>query len=318
MILSCIALIWYNEIDVRWIVLKPHINTGKLFTKHLPPSPKFAIIMNTESCLREHQRKYFGNATSCDCHVFILSYKTPCNDTSLKHVHYFHQKVSFSPGRNIGFYEARKTKHNFLYYIFLDDDVHLVFNKYTPKEIKNEGSSFKVFTKFLLDYEPAGAVANAWDNYGNELKYCNKTNKIPFVVTIIWFDAMFNAFHRDTVDILLPLYNIDSKSAWLSQMHVIYNVKVAFYGQFVRFPYITAVNPMHRAYKRGLYYEDKQLHNSIINDIKSRTPYNLRNYSVFEHLNHSPKQIAEDGLCIPPPKPKSKIIPYKTMFSSRK
>lgn len=172
LILVSLVLLWYSEIDIRWKSVKPTIDSGKLFTRNSPPNPKFAITMNTESCLRDHQRKYFGYfATSCDCQVFMVSYKTPCNDSSpLDHVHYFHDKVSFSSERNIGFYEPQKTKHNFLHYIFLDDDVQLVFNKYTPKEMKNKGSPLNVFTRLLLEYEPAGAAVNFHDLYARTIK----------------------------------------------------------------------------------------------------------------------------------------------------
>ena len=263
----------------------------------------------------------FQDPDLCNCHVYVLSFLVPCNDTSLKHVHYIFKRVSFGVGRNTGYKAAKGSKNNYLYYIFLDGDIHLTFNKYTKAEQKSK-TPLLVFTEFLLNYQPAGAVVDYHDLVSmtrSSWYSLGKGYPMYDLITVVGYDACFNAYHRDAAELLFPLLNLDGISAWFSQFYIIYHVHVAFYGQIVRFPYITAMNPEHGSYKKGAFLDNRAIYDSIINEIKIRTPAHLRNHMVFNHLyNYTQRQFREvvhemrmkEYICLEPPKPKSKIIPY--------
>lgn len=110
---------------------------------------------------------------------------------------------TWTEGRNKLLEEALKRNDQYLYYIFLDDDV--VFEK----------GDWRTFEKYLLKYQPAAATP-----------FClwyppNKDSPLELEAhTCFMFDAMFNAFHGDVVadGLVLPYYaGFDSKSWWYSQ-----------------------------------------------------------------------------------------------------
>ena len=92
------------------------------------------LLHKPRKCLPMHLRsaEYFRNQTSCDCDVFVLSYKRSCkeNRSSLPHVSYsFNDTALWTEGRNIVFLEARRhearRKRKYMYYILMDDDAQL-------------------------------------------------------------------------------------------------------------------------------------------------------------------------------------------------
>ena len=89
-------------------------------------SKKFLYLTQTEKCIREHMRppSVLGNSSVCD--VLVLSFRERCNDTSLPHVSYiFNTSTTLTTGKTELYYAAKRLNSNYLYYIFIDDDVIL-------------------------------------------------------------------------------------------------------------------------------------------------------------------------------------------------
>ena len=228
--------------------------------------------------------------------------------------------VGWSGGRNKMYFAARRRSHNYLYYIFMDDDVELQYNSYTPKElIDRKFPPLQIFTEFLLDDRPAAAgtdhdyttaddTLNAWH------RRC-KRFITPKVIPMYEFDACFNAFHRDTVNYLLPYFDkYDTKSFWLSQIHLCFTFQLVFYGQYAYFPYIRARNPAHRYTKKG-HLKDMAIRRDIVENVRERTSLEYRNHSRFQGMIDF-RHVGDYVMCEDPPPRRAPIIPYSKMEKS--
>ena len=119
-----------------------------------PPPPctpsRFLYLLQTESCLPDGLRSIeaLGNATACHCDVLVLSYKQTCNDTPPAHVEYISASspTSWSEGRNLLFGVAMGRSEKYLYYIFMDDDLHL---KSKSRHNRDSRNLWRVFETFL-------------------------------------------------------------------------------------------------------------------------------------------------------------------------
>ena len=90
-------------------------------------STNFIYLTQTESCIPPYllHPDIFGYPRKND--VVVLSWQRPCaeeNSTHFKHIKYIYKaKSSWSEGRNILYRYAKEMPKNYLYYIFMDDDV---------------------------------------------------------------------------------------------------------------------------------------------------------------------------------------------------
>ena len=85
---------------------------------------------------------------------------------------------------------------------------------------------FRAFEQWLLDDEPAVGVVDFQNNGRKLLKrrrvICS-INESSVVVPVMWFDALFNAFHYQSIKHILPFPTQFDKESWCtSQLHVIY------------------------------------------------------------------------------------------------
>ena len=63
-------------------------------------------------------------------------------------------------------------------------------------------------------------------------------------------DAMFNAFHRDTLPFVLPYCaRYDARSWWSSQAILIYR-SLCLYGHIIQFNAVSIIRQKHREYSR--------------------------------------------------------------------
>lgn len=126
-------------------------------------------------------------------------------------------KSTWTQGRNRLLQEALE-QPDYLYYIFLDDDV--VFEK----------GDWRTFEDSLLKYEPAIATP-----YYPEYKVAAVLNDLDVEAhTCRYFDAMFNAFHRDLIKdgLVLPYCGkFDAESWWYSQWFVV-QLAALFYSKY--------------------------------------------------------------------------------------
>ena len=119
-----------------------------------------------------------------------------------------------------------------------------------------------------MEYQPAGAIGDYDGLYDIYKKSWNQKCKFyprQTLIRTLSSDACFNAFHKNVTKVLFPMHDLDTSSIWLSQIYVIYHTYVAFYGQIMRFPYVTANNGIHRPYKAGLH----------LNNSNTKSPYIL-------------------------------------------
>ena len=115
---------------------------------------------------------------------------------------------TWSQGRNRLREEVRRTgQTEYLYYVFLDDDLAL-----------SQGD-WRQFEQALLKYEPAIAIPY-WPRYAG----MRGSNLALEAHRCIAFDAMCNAFHREVFhdDLILPYREeFDAESWWISQWFII-------------------------------------------------------------------------------------------------
>ena len=256
--------------------------------------PKFAYITQTEKCIPPQwlREDHIGNITTCNCHVYVVSYRQPCDTNSSPHVFYLHNTtVGWSGGRNIGYYEAKK--HGYLYYILFDDDVIIEYNKYTsPAIINSKIPPLRVFEEYLLNDRPAAAGLdyNVITNAATVLKKWHeecKKFRVPRTLTLYHFDMIFNAFHKDTTEYLLPYYEkYDRITSWFSQQYICFKFQLIFYGRFEYFPIISARNQAHRYNTVGHYrfLQNPVMWKDMVETIREQTWFQYQNHSRFDAM----------------------------------
>ena len=236
------------------------------------PQKKFAYLTQTESCLSDYLRspQNLGNSTSCQCDILVLSWKQKCNDSFLPHVEYiFDPNTTWTTGRNLLYKSIMKREQKYLYYTFLDDDITLGF-KEEPQE---NASAWREYEKSLLQERPPIAVS--WLSvtvhfrkfYEGACNYTNKPDFLPF----IWFDAMFNSFHSEVINYLLPYYDKkENISWWYSQVYLIMKTDLMFPGQVFHHLNVLASNNLHRPYARKMF--DSNTVREFLDDLKNEIP----------------------------------------------
>ena len=279
-------------------------------------SKTFLYLLLAENCLPEDLRpsEAIGNGTDID--VLVLSYRRVCNlqPPSLAHVKYiYNNSITWTQGRNLLYEASQKRKEKYWYYIFLDDDVVL--------DIKNNPGKvnpWRKFEEFLLRVEPAVGIADSSQNprapiaekSRKNLK-CELPNKVEYIPSPR-FDACFNAFHRKAINYLLPyLPKFDKISWWFSGRFIEAKCEVVFPGQVVIHTYIRAINKLHRKYpKRFATKQDEEL---IYNEIEKTIPPKYHNCSIIREMRRNGRDHASNSstFCLPPPKPKETIQPFR-------
>ena len=204
----------------------------------------------------------------------------------------FAKESTWTTGRNLLYFVAIERIRHYHYYIFLDDDVDLGFNSFSSEEIKRL-TPFRAFEQWLLNDEPAVGVVD-FQKLGKALlkrrrKICN-TNEATVVVPVIWFDALFNAFHHQAIKHILPYpTQYDKDSWWISQLHVMYSAELIFRGQALKYVATTAYNRQHRPYPRGLSQVSARVP-VIVEDIQNKSPKVYQNRTLFKTLKTSQLQ----------------------------
>ena len=240
------------------------------------PQKKFAYLTQTESCLSDYLQspQNLGNSTSCQCDILVLSWKQKCNGTSPPHVEYiFDPNTTWTTGRNLLYKSIMKREQKYLYYTFLDDDVTLGF-KEEPHE---NASAWREYEKSLLQVRPLISVS--WDYVlGHFKKFyegrCNYTNK-PEFLPFIWFDALFDTFHSEVINYLLPYYDkMEKISWWYSQVYLIMKTDLMFPGQVFHHLNVLVSNNLHRPYARKMF--DSNTVHAFMDDLKNEIPAKYR------------------------------------------
>lgn len=197
-------------------------------------------------------------------------------------------KSTWSQGRNrlfsMGLRLEKKINARFDYFIFCDDDLEL-------KTLKNVRDPIEEFIRFLDQTRPAVSVTRF------RQKQWAKQN----VTSICSFDAIMNAFHRDTLSVLLPYADVehfDAQSWWVSQMILERKACAIYGGNIFRSNIVEAYNQQHRTYPRvyGQYFSRESFVEMILKSI----PIHLRqcineNLSGFAN-NFRIESVMQDNL----------------------
>ena len=253
-------------------------------------SKPFIYLTQTEQCLPQHLASLtrIGDSKTCNCDVIVLSYKEKCQDKKPSHISYvFAKESTWTTGRNLLYFVAIERIRHYHYYIFLDDDVDLGFNSFSSQEMKRL-TPFRAFEQWLLDDEPAVGAVKFQKNSKMLLQrrrvVCG-INESSAVVPVMWFDALFNAFHHKSIKYILPLpTQYDKESWWTSQVHVIYAAELIFRGQALTNVAITAYNRRHRPYPRAAYSARVP---GIVESIQNKSPTLYQNRTLFKTLKTS-------------------------------
>jgi len=110
---------------------------------------------------------------------------------------------------------------------------------------------------------------------------------------VMWFDALFNAFHHQSIKHILPYpTQYDRDSWWTSQLHVIYSAEIIFRGQALKYIAITAYNRQHRAYPRGNDMKVSARIPVIMENIQNKAPAVYQNRTLFRTLKTELKRYS--------------------------
>ena len=275
----------------------------------------FLYLVQTEKCLPPYLQSndVLGNG-SLGFEVMALSYKEACDNPLLRHVQYFlNSDTTWTTGRNLLFEAAMNRNKNYLYYIFMDDDIVLI-------DFKNS-NPWRKFEAFLRSVEPAiAAVDLVQDN--NFLKMVRDVHRDrqcsreeEDYISCVWFDAIFNAFHYSAVHRILPYDSTYDKLSWYaSQMAVIARSEVLFRGQVVLHTQVVGENREHRSYPRGFYFPENMFKRWLSDFAERHVQSSKLLQCANVYVNQWRTMGMEHGwssstLCLPPPPPHDVIEP---------
>ncbi|KAL9981374.1 hypothetical protein ACROYT_G010072 [Oculina patagonica] len=262
----------------------------------LPTRKPFIYLTQTEQCLPPNlaTSSQIGDPETCNCDVIVLSYRAKCQENNRSHISYlFDPNTLFASGRNVLFSAATNRRPGYHYYIFLDNDTVLEYNIFTPANMTRL-SPFRVMEKWLLDYEPAVGVLD-FKHHGASVMLENRRyfcgiNETSLVLPTVFFDAIFNAFHHQAVEHVLPYpTQFERECVFVSNRNTMIAVEVKFGGQALLFAPVTANNVRHRhKYKYCKTYRERAILRKLIQRIKQEAPPKLRNHAIFTMLHENP------------------------------
>ena len=174
--------------------------------------------------------------------IFLLTWRTPVPGARS----IFYPQSSWNEGRNRLLAEALRhgpsRGKDYLYYIFMDDDCQVSEDRDLARRLglPLTGNPFRTFERCLLEWEPAvGYTRYDWQHYveGREVNLGYN------------FDAIFNAFHREAIDLLLPYYTGFDSESWLySQMLINHLAAMVYPPHRIQFNVIRTVNRRLKGY----------------------------------------------------------------------
>ncbi|KAJ7328135.1 hypothetical protein OS493_025539 [Desmophyllum pertusum] len=209
----------------------------------------------------------------------------------------FDNTTTWGSGRNKLFFHAVERRLDYIYYIFLEDDIAIKFNEATTPAMKRL-SPILVFQDWLLDYEPAvGAVNYEQDREAKTVLQRRRTlcnthrlvNDASLANPTISFNPLLNAFHAKAVTHIFPLDTRHEKvNWWLTDKYVTSVVELKFRGQALLFFPVTVEDLLHRPYPRSL-YGTKAAWQGFIKGIQKQTPSQYANNVLFEKFKRDPE-----------------------------
>ena len=269
-------------------------------------SPPFIYLTQTEQCLSPSliQTLELSDASKCRCDVIVLSYKNECLEKSAPHITYlFDNETTWGSGRNKLYFQAMERRLDYLYYIFLDDDITLKFNDEATPEMKRL-TPISVFQDWLLDYEPAVGVGDYAGHDGSSILLskvvaaCKETvvDETTLANPTILFDPLFNAFHAKAVSHIFPMeISHENHNWWLTDKYVSSVVELKFRGQALMFFPVAVVNLLHRPYPQSP-YGIVEVWREFIKAIQNEAPTQYKDHALFRTFHSCPNDYIERSL----------------------
>ncbi|XP_078378908.1 uncharacterized protein LOC144662050 [Oculina patagonica] len=291
---ACIVVFCTICMGVYWIIFNFDDLTKRRNTR-FHTSKAFIYLTEAEQCLPPNlaNSSQIGDPETCNCDVIVLSFKSECKQDNRSHVSYlFDPNTHFASGRNVLFFDAMDRRPGYRYYIFLDDDTILKYNRFTPITMKKL-SPFRAVEKWLLDYEPAVGVLDYEVHHGASVvlqrrKQLCGLNETSLVLPTVFYDAIFNAFHHKAIEHILPYPTQYEDECWYaSHRNTMILVEVKFPGQALMFVSVTAGNPIHRDYPKDQTNINKIMR-EFIERIRQEAPLELMDHVLFKQLQEDP------------------------------
>lgn len=198
--------------------------------------------------------------------IILLTWKKPSDRNNA----IYYPQSTWNEGRNRLLKEALARNADYLYYIFLDGDCIVKEDAELARSLNVAlcGNPFRTFEKYLLEWEPAvGYSRYSWqyEEPGSEVNLGYN------------FDALFNAFHRETISFLLPYYTGFDCESWLYSQHIINHLTALLYNAHrIQFNVITTRNANRKSYGHRKKYWSLPatfLRNAISSDLKHRMKF---------------------------------------------
>jgi hypothetical protein len=195
--------------------------------------------------------------------ILLLTWKTPSSwENSV-----FYPNSTWNEGRNRLLKEALARSTGYLYYIFLDGDCIVKEDADLARALNVPlcGNPFRTFERYLLEWEPAvGYTRYSW-------QYTEPDAEVNLGYN---FDALFNAFHRETLSFLMPYYTGFDSESWLYSQHILNHLTAILYNSHrIQFNVITTQNTTRKSYTHRKKYWSLPttfLMNAIASDLKDR------------------------------------------------
>ena len=311
---------FYSSTQFFAYISKFHEYTAQRSTTQKP----FIYLTETEQCLPRNLASSFevGDPETCNCDVIVLSFRAKCQDNNQPHITYlFDTNTRFASGRNVLFFAALERRPGYHYYIFINDDIILKYNEFTPANM-TKMSPFRAVEKWLLDYEPAVGVLDYKVHDGastvlNRRRDLCGINESSLVLPTVFFDAIFNALHQKAVEHVLPYpTKYERGCIYCCNRNTMIAVEVKFGGQALLFSPVTAGNPKHREYVRSE-INITAISREFIARIKQEAPLTLRNHVISKMLHASPKLYLETkspSFCVNVTRHQP-IVPYRHLLN---
>lgn len=219
--------------------------------------PPFIYLTQTEQCLTPSliQTLELSDASKCRCDVIVLSYKTECVEKSTSHITYlFDNETTWGSGGDKLYFHAMERRLNYLYFIFLDDDITLQFTKAATPEMMRL-TPISIFQEWLLENAPAVGIGDyerhdvsSLSRHYRMLMTCNsKIYKKKKLSHPMLFGPLFTALHTNVLSHLFPMHIRHENRNWLFTDKYI----AAFRRHGLVFCPVAVGNLFYRSYGRG-------------------------------------------------------------------
>ena len=171
--------------------------------------------------------------------IYLLSYKKPVSHKNST----FLFDCALSEGRNK---LAEIVPKDYLYYVFLDDDLELLIRK---DKYPNNRYPWDIYENFLLEYMPAIGTASC-DNssYGGFVSYLDDSREVN---TVKEYECIISGLHKDTLELCFPIFEGFNKVTWYwTGGTLLLTRMLAFYPYILQCNKLIIHNRLHRHHKK--------------------------------------------------------------------